>query len=556
METRRLTGLLALVVVAVLIAVLVYFDPAKKADEPLPAAVSSAEPAPPDDAVPAPAPADAAAKTEAPAETAAKPDAPAPAPVDSAAKTEPPAPAESVVEKTPPPVEQPPATAEAPPAQAPASVEPAPAPQPEIAAAEPSPAPAESAPAAAAPVEEPKAAEAPPPEPAPAPEPVPPVAASEPAPTPPAPEVAMVEPPETAGEAAASVPEARPSVQQPEASQTASRAAPSFDIVRVEPSGDTVVAGQAEPNAKVEILDNTTVIATAEANDMGEWAMALETPLGEGTHDLAIRTTSPDQKTITLSDQRVAVEVPAGESKDVLVVLNSPETPSKVLQEPEVKQETTVAAAPPEPPAETPPEAAASPPVAAGDAPDAPETSTSQEPAKPAPQIGIGAVEADTSGEIFVAGTSNGTGPIRVYLEDELIGEAKPNADGTWLLQGKRDLPAGQYRVRADEVDAGTGEVLVRAEVPFEREVEVASLKPVATTGAAGGTTASGSMPSPQTIIIKRGDNLWRLSRSWYGKGIRWSTLYSANKDQIRNPRWIYPGQVITVPSGDTTWKQ
>jgi nucleoid-associated protein YgaU len=58
-----------------------------------------------------------------------------------------------------------------------------------------------------------------------------------------------------------------------------------------------------------------------------------------------------------------------------------------------------------------------------------------------------------------------------------------------------------------------------------------------------------------QTITIKRGDNLWRLSRTWYGKGVRWSTLYTANKDQIRNPRWIYPGQVFMVPAGDATWK-
>jgi nucleoid-associated protein YgaU len=532
METRRLTGLLALVVVAVLIAVLVYFDPAKKTEEPLPAAVSTAEPAPADEPAPAPAPPETAAKAEGPA-----------------AQSEATAPVESVVEKTLPAETPAPATAEAPAAASPPA-EPAPGPEPEVAAAElPSP-PTESAPAASGPppapsAEQPKVGGSAQSESTPAPEP-----------TPPAPAVAMVEPPETAPEAAVSAPEPAVSEARSEASQTASRTAPSFDIVRVEPSGDTVVAGQAEPGARVEILDNTTVIATAEANDVGEWAMALEKPLGEGTHDLAIRTTSPDRQTITLSDQRVAVEVPKRETKDdALVVLNAPDAASKILQEPqpvEKPAETTVATAPPAAD-EMPPE---TPPVVAGDAPDTPETPPPQADAKPEPQIGIGAVEADTAGEIFVAGTTNGTGPIRVYLEDELIGEAKPNADGTWLLQGKRDLPAGKYRVRADAVDAGTGDVIVRAEVPFEREVEVAVLKPVAETGAAAGTTASGSMPAPQTIIIKRGDNLWRLSRSWYGKGIRWSTLYSANKDQIRNPRWIYPGQVIMVPSGDTTWKQ
>jgi nucleoid-associated protein YgaU len=173
----------------------------------------------------------------------------------------------------------------------------------------------------------------------------------------------------------------------------------------------------------------------------------------------------------------------------------------------------------------------------------------------PPPQIGIAAVEAETTGTLYVAGTTNRPGPVRVYLNDELVGEAAPGESGNWLLQAKRDLPAGEYRVRADGIDKATGDVVVRAEVPFEREVEVAVLKPVGETGAAPGTETSGSMPPLQTVIIKRGDNLWRLSRSWYGKGVRWSTLYAANKDQIRNPRWIYPGQVFMVPAGDATWK-
>ncbi|MBN9009457.1 MAG: LysM peptidoglycan-binding domain-containing protein, partial [Rhizobiales bacterium] len=88
-----------------------------------------------------------------------------------------------------------------------------------------------------------------------------------------------------------------------------------------------------------------------------------------------------------------------------------------------------------------------------------------------------------------------------------------------------------------------------------ERDIEVAALKPVGEAGESGGATASGSMPSVETVIIKRTDNLWRISRKMYGSGVRWSTLYQANKDQIRNPRWIFPGQVFVIPSGDTSWK-
>ena len=53
------------------------------------------------------------------------------------------------------------------------------------------------------------------------------------------------------------------------------------------------------------------------------------------------------------------------------------------------------------------------------------------------------------------------------------------------------------------------------------------------------------------SVLIRRGDNLWRISRRMLGRGIQYTVIYEANKDQIRNPHWIYPGQVFTVPGAD-----
>ncbi|TIX20183.1 MAG: LysM peptidoglycan-binding domain-containing protein, partial [Mesorhizobium sp.] len=50
-------------------------------------------------------------------------------------------------------------------------------------------------------------------------------------------------------------------------------------------------------------------------------------------------------------------------------------------------------------------------------------------------------------------------------------------------------------------------------------------------------------------VIIRRNDTLWRISRRVYGHGTRFSTIYLANKDQIRDPDRIWPGQVFKVPS-------
>ncbi|MBN9053835.1 MAG: LysM peptidoglycan-binding domain-containing protein, partial [Rhizobiales bacterium] len=53
---------------------------------------------------------------------------------------------------------------------------------------------------------------------------------------------------------------------------------------------------------------------------------------------------------------------------------------------------------------------------------------------------------------------------------------------------------------------------------------------------------------SKTSVIIRRGDTLWQISRRIYGKGVRYTTIYLANEDQITNPDRIIPGQVFGVP--------
>ena len=371
---------------------------------------------------------------------------------------------------------------------------------------------------------------------------------------------------------------------------------PTFDVVRVEPTGEAVIAGQAEPETKVEVLDGPAPIATAEADANGEWAIALDKPLVPGSHDLSVRTTSKDKTTSMLSDQRVTVSVPEKGSSDVLVVLNTPDAASKILAVPGGNQteskatEGQVASAEPpaadektpaepsvaeveppiatEPPVTTEPKVALEAPVTTepsvkAEPPIATEPQVvakaepAQEPAPPPlpkPEVTVAAVEADTSGSLYIAGTAATGETVRIYVDGKAIGDARPSPSGTWLVETARDMPAGHYTVRADQVDA-TGNVIARSEVPFEREIDVAVLKP---SGTASGTldadaTLTGTMPM-ETVIIKKGDNLWRIARGAWGKGVRWSTIYQANTEQIRNPHWIYPGQVFVMPKGNATW--
>ncbi len=56
-------------------------------------------------------------------------------------------------------------------------------------------------------------------------------------------------------------------------------------------------------------------------------------------------------------------------------------------------------------------------------------------------------------------------------------------------------------------------------------------------------------VPKIATTTVSRGDSLWRLSQVSYGAGTRYAVIYKANREQIRNPNLIYPGQVFVVPA-------
>jgi nucleoid-associated protein YgaU len=51
-----------------------------------------------------------------------------------------------------------------------------------------------------------------------------------------------------------------------------------------------------------------------------------------------------------------------------------------------------------------------------------------------------------------------------------------------------------------------------------------------------------------RTTKVVRGDNLWNLSKHFYGYGPHYKVIYEANSSQIRNPRLIYPDQIFVVP--------
>ena len=55
-------------------------------------------------------------------------------------------------------------------------------------------------------------------------------------------------------------------------------------------------------------------------------------------------------------------------------------------------------------------------------------------------------------------------------------------------------------------------------------------------------------LPFERTHTVVRGDNLWNLARKFLGSGPRYREIFELNRDQIRNPNLIFPGQVLRLP--------
>ncbi len=58
----------------------------------------------------------------------------------------------------------------------------------------------------------------------------------------------------------------------------------------------------------------------------------------------------------------------------------------------------------------------------------------------------------------------------------------------------------------------------------------------------------SNNAPSTKTYTVVRGDSLWKIAKKYYGNGSQYSKIYNANKNKIKNPNLIYPGQVLEIP--------
>lgn len=282
---------------------------------------------------------------------------------------------------------------------------------------------------------------------------------------------------------------------------------PRFDIVRISPKGRAVIAGRASPGAVVTVLDGSKPIGTVKADGRGEWVLVPSKPLAPGGRTLSLRAKQPDGSTVE-SEGEVVLVVPEP-GRDIAGRKTGDESGAIALRVPRSR-----------------PGAAQSGPLASKvfQAPGGGVRAKRQKGG-----LFVDSIDYDLKGNVAIGGTARPGARVRVYIDNRPMGVATADKEGHWSFRPESTLKPGTYRLRVDELGSG-GQVARRIEIPFSRAAALTEL------------------PEGGVVVVQPGDNLWQLARGTYGSGFQYTVIFEANKQQIRDPDLIYPGQIFTLP--------
>lgn len=268
---------------------------------------------------------------------------------------------------------------------------------------------------------------------------------------------------------------------------------PSFDLVRVEPDGSALIAGTAPAGAIVTIFSDGIELGQTKASSRGEF--------------VAFVSTMPEKDVQSLELRAATSEGPVVVSDDRVLLLAKTETAG--LTVPEAGEGPTVVKATPDG-------------LTIVQAPDFAALD----------HVTLDTIGYDDAGEVVLTGRGVPGQRVFVYADDKPVGANRISESGTWRMV-MVGLNAGRYVLRVDEVDPD-GEVTSRVESPFQRVFPEDELLQAGLTR--------------KNVIVQPGSNLWTIARIRYGNGNKYTQIFQANRDRIRNPDLIYPGQIFNLP--------
>lgn len=383
---------------------------------------------------------------------------------------------------------------------------------------------------------------------------------------------------------------------------------PAFDVVRITPDGNALVAGRAEPGANVSILVDGAEAAVGAADGSGKFALVFDLNPSEAPRLMTLSTTGTDGTSLESKESVIVSPVAAPTPNVALPELpDSDDTAAPEPAEPPAgeavadgtlagdqseesvapeEQTEEIASSNEQPAPDTVPSASnsaensdgserdssstalnsgetetaapdqPSQPIVAGPAP----TVIPEEPAAPAilladesgvrvlqpptetpvPEgVSIDAVTTGPSGAMAISGRAAGGGFARLYADNGEVATVPVDATGSWRANLPITLPP-KFTLRVDQIGTD-GVVLARTETEVTRETRE-ELEGLLVEEVRAGSAAS------IVVTVQEGFTLWAIARDSYGDGRLYVKVFEANRDQIRDPDLIYPGQVFSVP--------
>ena len=152
-------------------------------------------------------------------------------------------------------------------------------------------------------------------------------------------------------------------------------------------------------------------------------------------------------------------------------------------------------------------------------------------------ELALDSIAYDPLGNVTVGGRSNPSGLVRFYINNEAVSATKTNEAGYWEAD-LSDIIPGTYTLRIDELSL-KGDVISRLESPFKREDREKLANLIA---------PSTSPVRINIVTVQPGNTLWAIARKRYGDGLLYVQVFEANRDKIKNPDLIYPGQLFDLP--------
>ncbi|MEM7498914.1 MAG: hypothetical protein AAF371_13090 [Pseudomonadota bacterium] len=317
---------------------------------------------------------------------------------------------------------------------------------------------------------------------------------------------------------------------------------PRFDVVRVAPDGMAVIAGQAPPRSRVELLIDGEALTTAEADADGSFAFVTDIGKTAAPRALQLRLKGGGAEGEEGAGLRSAIRIatiaadpPENESRDAAI--------APVLEDAEGEGTTAPDTLPAQAP--QPGSGVLSAPVVllpslpgdgeGGAAPTAVRAGAERVALVAPGAASVPRLVLDTLSYVEGRdGTAIGRAPadarILFFVNNARAGEARAGSQGEWAARIPAEMMRRARLLRFEHVDA-SGEVIYRLETRFDYDEEGATLA-----------------LRERTITVERGDSLWRLAENVYGDGFRYSVIFGANDGLIRDPDLIYPEQEFVIP--------